>query len=72
MTYVFTLRPATDSIGLFVLHCTHQCKRSPLTPIPLLFFLSWTEELAKAGTCAHDMTWPDLTYVYSELEQQEF
>ena len=41
-------------VGLLVLPCTRQCRcpPPPLTPSP--FFMSQTEELAKAGTFAHD------------------
>ena len=47
-----TLRPLPIPVGLLVFPCTCQCRRSPLTS-PSLFFLSRTEEPAKAGTCAH-------------------
>ena len=47
-----TLRLLPIPVGLFVLPCTRQCRRFPLTPSP--FFLSRTEEPAKAGTCARD------------------
>ena len=41
-------------VGLLVPPCTHQCRRSPLTPSSPFFVLSQTEEPAKAGTCACD------------------
>ena len=49
-----TLRLIPILVGLLVLPCTRQCRRSPLLPLPFLLFLSRTEELAKAGTCARD------------------
>ena len=69
-----TLRLLPIPVGLLVLPCTRQCRQSPLTPSPL-FSMSWTEEPAKAGTCARDRRalqqlalnvhvkhWPDLTW----------
>ena len=50
-----TLRLLPIPVGLLVLHCTRECRRSPLTPSPPFFFiLSRIEESAKAGTCARD------------------
>ena len=49
------LRLLPTLVGLLVLHCTHQCRQvpHPLIPYPL-FFLSRTEEQAKACTCVRD------------------
>ena len=70
------LRLLPIPVGLLILPCTSQCRRSaPLLPP---FFLSQTEEPANAGTCARDrgalqqlalnvhakhsdLTWPDVT-----------
>ena len=41
-------------VGLLVLPCTRQCRRSPHYSLSPFFFLSRTEEPTKAGTCAHD------------------
>ena len=51
-----TLRLLPILVGLLVLPCTRQCRRSPhpLLPPHPFFFLSRTEEPAKAGTCARD------------------
>ena len=40
-------------VRLLVLPCTHQCRRSPLTP-STPFFLFRIEEPTKARTCARD------------------
>ena len=49
-----TLRLLPIPVGLLVLPCSRQCRRFPLLPPLLFFFLSRTEEQAKAGTCARD------------------
>ena len=46
-----TLCLLPNPVGLMVLPCSCQCRRSPLIPSPL-FFLFRTEEPAKADTCA--------------------
>ena len=47
-----TLRLLPIPVGLLILPCTRQCKRSPLTPPIPPFFLSWTEEPADRLNCA--------------------
>ena len=49
-----TLRLLPNPVGLLVLPCTCQCRRSPPPLNPSPFFLSQTEEPAKAGICARD------------------
>ena len=49
-----TLHLLRIPVGLLVLPCTCQCRRSPLTPSLPFFLLSRTEELVKARTCARD------------------
>ena len=73
-----TLRLLPIPVGLLILPCTHQCRRSPLTPSPF-FFLFQTEKPVRASTCTRDrralqqfalnvhvkhsdLTWPDLTW----------
>ena len=49
------LLPIPIPVRLLILPCTHQCRRSPPYSLtPPFFFLSQTEEPAKASTCAHD------------------
>ena len=48
----FRLQPIP--VGLLVLPCTHQCRRSLPYSLSPFFFLFRTEEPAKTGTCAHD------------------
>ena len=58
ITPLTTLRLLPIPVGLLVLTCIHQCKRSPPPPPPppppYLCFLSRTQEPAKSGTCARD------------------
>ena len=72
-----TFRLLPISVGLLVLPCTRQCRRSPLLP-PLLFFvLSRTEEPVPVPVTGvrynsllwmcmlNTLTWPDVTYMLS-------
>ena len=72
-----TLRLLPIPVGLLVLPCTRQCRRSTLTHSPLFSLLSRTKEPAKAGICVHDrralqqltLTWPRPRSYISLLEK---
>ena len=64
-----TVRLLPIQVGLLVLPCTHQCRRSPLLPPPLGTCARDRRALQQFALNVHvkhsDLTWPDIFYTYS-------